>query len=301
MFTAHQHHSHSLARFHSLLLYLSFLCCHLFPPISLHHLLFLCHYHYRRFSYSTRPQSSWPSSTSSAPRHLSTLKTTKTTMPPTETLTPKTKTLIFSSTRVTLIASNNFLLKIKRLIFSRTMLVVVIAMVDPPAAATVDVVAITTTNFSKRMAICLKTLISSSTARDVDVDVVDVDVATTATATTPTTATALATASLARVSYISCYGFLLESISCVLFTNFTSLCHYQHIVFPYCSLKVHLPDLLDLPDDMVVMIHVNSAALTTVPIVAIPAAMIHALGAILINQEGGWAFDEGESVMWRDG
>ena len=80
------------------------------------------------------------------------------------------------------------------------MLVVVpIAMVDPPATPTVDVVAMATTNFSKRMAICLKTLISSSTARDVDVvDVVDV--ATTATATTPTTATALATASLARVS-----------------------------------------------------------------------------------------------------
>jgi len=68
-------------------------------------------------------------------------------------------------------------------------------------------------------------------------------------------------------------------------------------VFPYCSLKVHLPDLLDLPDDMVV-INVNSAALTTVPIVAVPAAMILTLGVILINQqEGGCAFDKGEIGM----
>ena len=68
-------------------------------------------------------------------------------------------------------------------------------------------------------------------------------------------------------------------------------------MFPYCSLKVHLPDLLDLLDDMVV-INVNSAALTTVPIVAVPVAMILTLGVILINQqEGGWAFDEGESGM----
>ena len=68
-------------------------------------------------------------------------------------------------------------------------------------------------------------------------------------------------------------------------------------MFPYCSLKVHLPDLLDLPDDMVV-INVNSAALTTVPIVAVPAAMILTLGVILINQqEGGWAFDKGEIGM----
>ena len=69
-------------------------------------------------------------------------------------------------------------------------------------------------------------------------------------------------------------------------------------MFPYCSLKVHLPDLLDLPDDMVVMIHVNSATGTTVPIVAIPVAMILTLGVILINQqEGGWAFDKGEIGM----
>ena len=63
---------------------------------------------------------------------MSTLKTTKTTMPQTQALTPKTKTLIFSSTAL---------------------------------------VTMGTTNFSKRMAICLKTLISSSTARTVDVDV----------------------------------------------------------------------------------------------------------------------------------
>ena len=162
-------------------------------------------------------------------------------MPPTQALTPKTKTLIFSST------------------------------------------VSTTNNFSKRMAICLKTLISSSTASTVDVEAaVDAAAATAvdaATATRTTTPTALSTpASLTRVSYISCYGFLLESISCVLFTNFTSLYYYQHIVFPYCCRKV-------VVDAVVVMvIPAKSAARTTVPIVAVPVAMIHALGAILINQ-----------------
>ena len=67
-------------------------------------------------------------------------------------------------------------------------------------------------------------------------------------------------------------------LTLLLSTTTNTLCF--HILLP----KVDLLDLLDLLDVVVVMIHVNSAARATVPIVAIPVAMIHALGAILINQ-----------------
>ena len=83
--------------------------------------------------------------------------------------------------------------------------------------------------------------------------------------------------------------FLLESISCVLFTNFTSLYYYQHIVFPYCSLKVHLPDLLDVMET-VLGPSVNTR--TSVPLAAKPVAGMMTVGAIIINQQvGEWAFD----------
>lgn len=72
---------------------------------------------------------------------------------------------------------------------------------------------------------------------------------------------------------------------CTIYTNFTSLYYYQHIVFPNCSRKVDAVVVATGVDAVVVVvIPANSAAGTTVPLVAVPVAMIQALGAILINQ-----------------
>jgi hypothetical protein len=71
---------------------------------------------------------------------------------------------------------------------------------------------------------------------------------------------------------------------CTIYTNFTSLYYYQHIVFPNCSRKVLVDAGVDAVVDAVVVIPANSAARTTVPIAAKPVAMIQALGAILINR-----------------